>query len=370
MSACPRCLIPLSRSYTRFGSQWDCKSCGGILTALPPLKRHKDNAVITELWVAATRAPAGALACPECKKTMNEVAPRGTAVDVCTRCYVVWFDHGELGQLPEAKVQRPDKAALMAELPVETRLALATARIEAARIAAGGGEDGIGVSVPANNAKVLFMILGLPVEHEPYRGATPFVTWTTVLLMLVGTLVGLTHRAVFESWALADADPMRHGGLTFLTAFFLHGSIMHFLGNAYFLTIFGDDVEDYLGPLRYVTLLAAATLGGDFLHLLVTHHDSVSVGASGGVSGVLAYYVLAKPKARLGTMVFFRPLHFPAWFAALFWTVSQLLIAAKEVAGIGRVSSLAHLGGALIGALLWWVWRPGARTKGVMTSNN
>jgi membrane associated rhomboid family serine protease len=125
------------------------------------------------------------------------------------------------------------------------------------------------------------------------------------------------------------------------------------------LVVFGDNVEDELGALGMILLLAGASLAGTFLHgMLDPRGDVPCVGASAGISAVLAYYAIAFPKARLGVFVrfgwYFKWVTFTAAGGMLLWIFFQLLIAIGQLAGAGSVSALAHIGGALSGAALAW----------------
>ena len=126
----------------------------------------------------------------------------------------------------------------------------------------------------------------------------------------------------------------------------------HLLGNLYFLFVFGDNVEDFLGRARFLTLLVASTLVGGIFYILA-HEGSMTpcIGASGGVSGILAYYALRFPKHRLGFLFFFcKWLRFPVIAYLAFWVIMQLIGA---LSGAGRVAYMAHIGGLLTGVVFW-----------------
>jgi membrane associated rhomboid family serine protease len=149
----------------------------------------------------------------------------------------------------------------------------------------------------------------------------------------------------------------RYAGLTLLTSFFIHGSWLHLLVNLYVLLVFGDNVEEYLGAGRYLALLAVATVAGGLAHVALDPRSVVPViGASGGISGVVAYYVLRFPQARLGLMYVYRWFRIRAYAFGLIWVLLQIIAAREQIAGIGDVSALAHLGGAAVGVWFWAIW--------------
>jgi membrane associated rhomboid family serine protease len=113
-----------------------------------------------------------------------------------------------------------------------------------------------------------------------------------------------------------------------------------------------------LGYGRFLVLLLLATLAGDCLHAAADPRSTIPcVGASGGISGVLVFYALKFPHARLGFFWRLRWLHLPAWGALVLWLLWQSVGVLQQVSGIGNVSAIAHLGGAAVGLLFWLKWR-------------
>ena len=138
------------------------------------------------------------------------------------------------------------------------------------------------------------------------------------------------------------AQLWRHDGATFVTSFFLHGGLLHLIGNVYFLLIFGDNVEDDLGRWGCVAMLAVAAFVGDLWHILGNLHSTIPcIGASGGISGIITYYALRFPRARLGFLFriwfYFRWIHIPAYVALLFWFLLQFLYVFEQQVGVGNV---------------------------------
>ena len=134
--------------------------------------------------------------------------------------------------------------------------------------------------------------------------------------------------------------------LTLLTSMFLHGSLFHLLGNMLYLWIFGNNVEDYLGPARFVLFYILSGLGASLTHIL-THPNSQipMIGASGAIAGILGAYLLLYPSARVITLVFFSVLPIPAAIILGIWFVGQIM----NVGLGGGVAWFAHIGGFLIG---------------------
>jgi len=139
------------------------------------------------------------------------------------------------------------------------------------------------------------------------------------------------------------------------TSMFLHGGLMHLLGNMLFLYIFGDNVEDFFGHIGYALFYVVCGIGSGLVHVLFNLHSTVpAIGASGAISGVMGAYILLYPRARILTFFFVFVLPIPAFFILGFWFVFQFLEALGGVGGdpSGGVAVWAHVGGFLIGMLI------------------
>ncbi|WP_327719967.1 rhomboid family intramembrane serine protease [Streptomyces sp. NBC_00490] len=148
------------------------------------------------------------------------------------------------------------------------------------------------------------------------------------------------------------------------TAMFLHGGWLHLLGNMLFLLIFGNNVEDRMGHVRfalfYVVCGYAASYG---FALLNDDSGDPLIGASGAIAGVLGAYLVLYPKARVWVLVpflVFLPLRLPAWLVLGFWFVLQAVYSSGEgVSDAGTVAYAAHVVGFLAGMLLAWPLKAG-----------
>lgn len=146
--------------------------------------------------------------------------------------------------------------------------------------------------------------------------------------------------------------------LTLLTSMFMHGSIMHLLGNMLFLWIFGDNVEDYLGALRYLAFYLVCGVLASMAHIATTYlfHQNPqipSLGASGAISGVLGAYLILYPHKRV-TVILFRFLtEVPAFVAIGMWFLFQIISSLGMLGGeAGGVAYGAHIGGFVAGLAL------------------
>lgn len=310
--------------------------------------------------------------CPACGRAMRAASladGQGTlALDLCPRCRLVWFDPTEMGRfLPPSPPADPPAP----ELPPEARVVLATwearrirERADAEeRVAEGTFGDG-----PAEPWQWIPAVLGLPTEvGERPRRRLPWATWGSAVILLVLGLAGLDATGQnARALGFLPADPWRGMGLTWVSSLVMHGGLWHLLSNLYFLVVFGDDVEDVLGPWRFGLLFLVAGLAGNALHGLLDPRPQVPlIGASGAVSGLLAFYGLRFPRARVA-LAFrlwwrFAFLRLPVWVAVVLWLLLQGLGAASQRMGCASVSAFAHLGGFLCGVAAWALVRWSSR---------
>ncbi|MBI5590153.1 MAG: rhomboid family intramembrane serine protease [Deltaproteobacteria bacterium] len=138
---------------------------------------------------------------------------------------------------------------------------------------------------------------------------------------------------------------------------FLHGGFWHLLGNMWSLYIFGDNIEDRIGSLRYLLFYLLCGLTSGLSHLLLNPHSNVpTIGASGAIAGVMGAYFLLFPKSRILTLIpiLFIPLfiEIPAYFFLGIWFLLQFLSAAGSYGSAGGIAWWAHIGGFLSGMIL------------------
>lgn len=141
--------------------------------------------------------------------------------------------------------------------------------------------------------------------------------------------------------------------LALIVSTFMHGGIFHLAFNMLYLWIFGNNVEDFLGPARFILFYVLSGLGASLTHILFNPNSQVPmIGASGAIAGVLGAYLILYPQARVLTLVFLfffiRIIAVPAAFVLGIWILIQVL---NIGAGAG-VAWFAHIGGFLIGIAL------------------
>jgi membrane associated rhomboid family serine protease len=215
----------------------------------------------------------------------------------------------------------------------------------------------------------------------PIRDENPTIhrPWMTMLLIAANVGVGMRQLTLSSSetsslFAEAALIPARLTGLanapgiaaplTLLTSQFLHGGLLHLLGNMLFLWIFGNNVEDILRPARFLLFYLACGVVAGLVHV-ATQAASLTptVGASGAISGILGAYAVMFPKARIHTVVllvfYITVVPVPALVWVAIWLGLQLLNAAAVSGGPGGgVAWFAHIGGLIAGVALLPLLRP------------
>lgn len=211
----------------------------------------------------------------------------------------------------------------------------------------------------------------------PSRRA-PFVLWAILLanaLVFVHELrlsEGGLER-LFEHYGVVPVRLQLEGAallsspgayVALLTSMFLHGGWLHVLGNLWTLAIFGDNVEDRMGPLRFLAFYLVCGVLAGVVHVYFNPESPVpTIGASGAISGVMGAYFVLYPRARIVTLIpiLFYPLfvELPAFVFLGLWFASQLLSGTAsmvEPEAAGGIAFLAHVGGFVAGVLLHWLF--------------
>jgi membrane associated rhomboid family serine protease len=199
--------------------------------------------------------------------------------------------------------------------------------------------------------------------------ALAFLATTTSLLGGISDVAAYQYGAVpcdvlnracqFPHPAIAPIVDSRSPVMSIFTSMFMHGDILHLGFNMLFLWVFGNNVEDRLGRIRFPIFYVVTGIAAAFAHFLVSPTSAVpTVGASGAISGILGGYILLWPRATVISLLplgfFFTTIRTPAWVALGLWFVVQFLggLAGLGQAEQGGVAYLAHIGGFVAGLVL------------------
>src|SRR5215510_9342606 len=214
----------------------------------------------------------------------------------------------------------------------------------------------------------------IPISDENPTTRTPIITWALIIACVVVFLWQLSldereSEAVIRSLGFTPRAFFAAAGsgvwLTVFTSMFLHGGLLHLGGNMLYLWIFGNNVEDTLGHLRFAVFYLASGIVAVAAQTAINPDSAIPmVGASGAVSGVLGAYLLLFPYATVLTLVtvgfFIRFVHVPALLVLGFWIVFQFVqgYLSLHVRDGGGVAFFAHVGGFVAGMVLLFVMRP------------
>lgn len=199
-------------------------------------------------------------------------------------------------------------------------------------------------------------------DDNSARRSTPIVTFALIAINIGVFLLELQRGDAFiTEWAFIPArfsnDPSADT-VTLLSAMFMHGGWMHLGGNMLYLWIFGDNVEDRFGSVRFLLFYLASGLAATFAQYAVNPASAIpNVGASGAIAGVLGAYLLMFPKARVNVLLGRQVVAMPAFIVLGFWIALQLFSGVGSIADTaqteqGGVAYMAHVGGFIAGLFL------------------
>ena len=156
-----------------------------------------------------------------------------------------------------------------------------------------------------------------------------------------------------------------HPALTVFTAMFMHGGLFHLGGNMLYLWIFGNNIEDKLGHLRFIIFYIFCGITAAYSHALIDPHSlTPMIGASGAISGILGAYLLLFPRAGVYTLIFLgffvQVVKIPALIVIGFWAIVQFIngLVSTGLVKQGGVAWFAHIGGFITGLLTIKLWLP------------
>ncbi len=181
------------------------------------------------------------------------------------------------------------------------------------------------------------------------------ISLPTTLQSAVVYGLGFIPAVVFTDAQLAPELYMVPGTLSVFTSMFLHGGFMHLLGNMLFLWVFGNNVEDAMGPLRFLLFFLLCGLAAAAAQALPNPGSEIPmIGASGALSGVLGAYFLLYPRAEILVLIplGLQVIRIPAALMLGLWLLIQVLSALGGAADAAGVAWLAHIGGFLAGLAL------------------
>ena len=202
-------------------------------------------------------------------------------------------------------------------------------------------------------------------DDDSSRRTFPVVTYVLIALNVLFFFVELTSGDAFiETWAFVPTRFLANPGADFLTIFtsmFMHAGWLHLGGNMLYLWIFGDNVEDRFGHIKFIIFYLLCGLVATFAQLAFSLGSNVpNLGASGAIAGVLGAYILLFPKGRVRVLQGQQVIQVPALIVIGLWIVLQLFSSIGSIASTaqtGGVAYMAHVGGFIAGIVLTFLFR-------------
>ena len=213
-----------------------------------------------------------------------------------------------------------------------------------------------------------------PIKDDQPRYSTPYVTGFLIALNILVYLFqssldprsyelfarefGVVPNHLSAFLAGSPKYPLAAVVIPFFTSMFLHAGWMHVLGNMWYLFIFGDNIEDYLGHFTYLVFYVLCGLFAMATQVAVYPHSNLpTVGASGAIAGILGAYFVVYPRARVLTWFFVFVLYLPAWivlggFFVLNFFSGATMLSMARAGDVGGVAVWAHVGGFVAGLVM------------------
>jgi membrane associated rhomboid family serine protease len=202
-------------------------------------------------------------------------------------------------------------------------------------------------------------------DDNTSRRTFPVVTYALIALNVLFFFVELGGGDAFiEQWAFVPSRFLANPGgdsVTLFTAMFMHAGWVHLLGNMLYLWIFGDNVEDRFGHVKFLIFYLLCGLGATFAQLIFSLGSSIpNLGASGAIAGVLGAYLLLFPRGRVNVLMGRGVIPMPALTVIGLWIVLQFFSGIGSLANTaetGGVAYMAHIGGFIAGFVLTFLFR-------------
>jgi membrane associated rhomboid family serine protease len=201
-------------------------------------------------------------------------------------------------------------------------------------------------------------------DDNSSRKTMPVVTYTLIALNVLFFFVELSGGEPFiQRWSVVPRRLVNDPGGDFVTVFssmFMHGGWLHLAGNMLYLWIFGDNVEDRLGHLKFLLFYLLCGIGATLAQVAFTANSNIpNLGASGAIAGVLAAYLILFPKGQVRVLMGRGIVPMPALMVIGLWIALQFINGVgsiTESAETGGVAYMAHIGGFVAGLVLTFVF--------------
>lgn len=292
--------------------------------------------------------------CPKCSvvmKTFNYAYDSNVFLDKCQNCDGIWAEAGEVKQI--ARFLKKDPKVMVIAQDIVKRQQYINELHELADI---GNTLRTHAHYSAFMPKI-FLPLNDDYQAEKFPVVNISIILVSVLVFLLQLFVVQDPQAFLSRFGFNVSQIWSIG---LISSTFLHGGIFHILGNMYFLWIFGDNIEDHMGRIRFLVFYIASGIAACFLHASFYNGPNIPlIGASGAISGVMGAYCVLYPQARLQVLVFCRIIWIPASIYLTSWFLFQILYSIITLSSNAyyRIAWVAHVGGFIFGMLTAYIMK-------------
>ena len=367
---CPSCGVSL-RQRKYHGLIVDiCRECGGIWFDPGEMKDYidffvRDHDTIPDAEIrfdreiASVGRGAGVLkACPRCYEPMKEfnyAYDSNVILDRCPRCSGIWTDGGEIRKLAIYVKGNPRLDALGDSIIEDRKKADGLADLA----------ELSGALTGSAAAWVFLPKIVLPLGDDTPTRTTPGVVYTimavNILVYLYQLFMVSDMSSVFAEHGLVPSRILAgEGYLSLVSSMFIHCGFLHLAGNMLFLWIFGDNIEEACGHLRFAFVYLLFGFFASALHIFTnTQLDVPAVGASGAIAGVMGAYLVLLPRAKIKTFFVYRVVDIPAYLFLGAWAGLQVVCGAVYLSAGARSGPAwwAHIGGFVSGLVFMLLYR-------------
>ena len=296
--------------------------------------------------------------CPRCSlvlEKLNYAVDSNIILDRCRQCGGLWCDGPELDNLVSYVKGREDLRHMGRGVLRHTKEMQSLKELQT-----------LGNTLRQPVSRFSWWVLPWIVPLGDYPATYGF-PWTVAGLVVTNILAFLFQvsavtdpQAFFDAFGLVPTRLLSgEGALTLVTSMFLHRGVWHLAGNMIFLWIFGDNVEESFGAVRFLFFYLGVGVLASLLHIAIYPASSIpGIGASGAIAGILGAYFVLHPRSRIRLFIFGYIAHFPAWFVLAAWFSLQLIhgLLSLRAELTGGTGWWVHISGFALGALLAYGW--------------
>ncbi len=372
---CPVCNIPLKNVQYEDYSVDICIKCKGIWLDKGELqqvvnelisKNKVDYQTVKEAYrnkpMICKREEMPIRICLKCNiemGTFNYYSDSDVFLDKCSSCGGIWADKNEIDQVARY-IKGNSQMDKYAEALRRVYFRLAEAKAVTKQIAETSGDLVGSFNSGGKIYAIWYTIIPIPLRNDFPTEKFPKVTVGLIILnslIFILQLLFVTENQenYFKlvgviPWLSFSVDRL----FTFISSIFIHGSLLHIIGNMYYLWLFGDNIEDEIGSFKFLIFyLLCGIIGGVVFCLMYSFLNEPAIGASGAISGVLGAYLLLYPKQGPEIAWLGRKREIPAAYYLTLWIIMQLFFGCISLASKNvDIGYWAHIGGFISGLLL------------------